>query len=87
MPIKDVQAGMLVYSLNEETGKLEPHRINGLLHMGVQQVFRLTTESGRTIRTTGNHPYLVKRPGAERLELGAWSNLHAPSFKPQAALQ
>ena len=59
VPIKDVKAGMLVYSLNEATGRLEPRRINGLLDMGVKPVYRLTTASGRTIRTTGTHPYLT----------------------------
>jgi len=63
IPITEVQPGDYVLSLNEATGKLEPHRINGLLDMGVQPVFKLTTASGRTIRTTGNHPYLVMVEG------------------------
>ncbi|PIW68831.1 MAG: hypothetical protein COW10_00410, partial [Candidatus Omnitrophica bacterium CG12_big_fil_rev_8_21_14_0_65_42_8] len=29
--------------------------------MGVKPVFKLTTASGRFIKTTGNHPYLVKK--------------------------
>jgi len=29
--------------------------------VGVQRVYKLTTEDGRQIRTTGNHPYLVKK--------------------------
>ena len=53
-------AGMRVWSLNEATGKLEPHQIRGLVPMGVKPVFRLTTASGKTIRTTGNHPYLYQ---------------------------
>ncbi|NCP17513.1 hypothetical protein GW853_03125, partial [Candidatus Kuenenbacteria bacterium] len=59
VPIKDIKGGEYVLSLNEETGKIEPHQIKGLLDMGVQPVYRLTTEDGRTIRTTGNHPYLT----------------------------
>ncbi|MEK7395488.1 MAG: hypothetical protein AAB116_00995, partial [Candidatus Poribacteria bacterium] len=58
-PIKDVQAGDLVLSLNEKTGKLEPAKINGLLDMGVKPIYEMETEDGRKIRTTGNHPYLV----------------------------
>ena len=60
IPIKNVEPGMRVYSLNEKTGKIEPHTINKLLDMGVKPVFRLRTESGKEIRTTGNHPYLVQ---------------------------
>ena len=59
--IKDVKGGEYVLSLNEKTGKLEPARINGLLDMGVKLIYKLTTESGKTIRTTGNHPYLSKK--------------------------
>jgi len=58
--IKDIKGGELVYSLNETTQKLEPQPIKGLLNMGIKPVYKLTTEDGKTIRTTGNHPYLVK---------------------------
>ena len=70
--IKDVKAGMLVYSLNEATGKIEPHRINALLDMGVKPVYRLTTASGRSIRTTGEHPYLTRSgwQNVRELEVG-----------------
>ncbi|MBI2095778.1 MAG: HEAT repeat domain-containing protein, partial [Candidatus Omnitrophica bacterium] len=50
-------------SLNEDTQTIEPHRINGLLDMGIKPVFKLTTASGRSIKTTANHPYLVKVKG------------------------
>ncbi|MFH1565438.1 MAG: hypothetical protein ABIC82_06425, partial [bacterium] len=59
--IKNVQAGDYVLSLNEKTGLLEPAKINGLLDMGVKPIYKLTTESGKTIRTTGNHPYLSRK--------------------------
>ena len=59
VPIKDIKGGESVLSLDEETGKTVPARIKGLLDMGVQPVYKLTTEDGPTIRTTGNHPYLV----------------------------
>ncbi|MBU4481978.1 hypothetical protein KKC16_00830, partial [Patescibacteria group bacterium] len=58
--IDEIKGGEYVMSLNEKTGLLEPARINGLLDMGVKPIYKLTTESGKTIRTTGNHPYLVK---------------------------
>jgi hypothetical protein len=58
--IDEVKTGDEVLSLNEKTGKLEPHRINALLDMGVKPVYKLTTASGRSIKTTANHPYLVQ---------------------------
>ncbi|MBI2676678.1 MAG: hypothetical protein HYX21_01825 [Candidatus Yanofskybacteria bacterium] len=60
--IKDIQPGDEVLSLNEQTGKLEYQKVKGLMDMGVKPIFKLTTASGKTIRTTGNHPYLVRIP-------------------------
>ncbi|MBL7078032.1 MerR family DNA-binding transcriptional regulator, partial [Candidatus Shapirobacteria bacterium] len=70
IPIRDVKGGEFVLSLDEETGKIVPAKIKGLLDMGVQPVYKLTTEDGRTIRTTGNHPYLTKLK-AQSLKLKA----------------
>jgi len=59
--IKDVEKGDEIASLDERTGKVIYSRVNALMDMGVQEVFELRTASGRTIRTTGNHPYLVRK--------------------------
>jgi len=40
--------------------KIEPAKVKALLDMGVKPVFNLTTEDGRSIRTTAEHPYLVR---------------------------
>ncbi|MBU2580085.1 hypothetical protein KKF19_04005 [Patescibacteria group bacterium] len=58
--IDEVQPGDYVLSLNEKTGELTPAKIKQLMDMGVKTTFRLTTESGKQIETTGNHPYLVR---------------------------
>ena len=78
VPIKDVQPGDYVLSLNEDTGQIEPHRINALLDMGVKPVFKLTTEDGRTIRTTGNHPYLTTEGWRKVMELSAGEEIAVP---------
>src|SRR3989338_6806799 len=82
VPITDVHPGDYVLSLNEETQKIEPHRINGLLDMGVKPVFKLTTASGRYIKTTGNHPYIVKLESwkAGKPEIQPSSNIQPSSF-------
>ncbi|MFH1610473.1 MAG: hypothetical protein ABIA91_01145, partial [Patescibacteria group bacterium] len=59
--IRDIKGGEYVMSLNEKTGLLEPAKIKGLLDMGVKPIYKLTTESGKEIRTTGNHPYLTQQ--------------------------
>ena len=57
--IKDIEPGMKALSLNEKTGELTPANIEALLDMGVKTVYELETASGKKVRTTGNHPYLV----------------------------
>ena len=59
-PITDIQTGDEVLSLNKNKGLVEYHKIKGLMDMGVKDVYELRTKSGRVIRTTANHPYLVK---------------------------
>ena len=41
-------------------GGLEYQKVEALMDMGVKPIYKLTTESGKSIRTTGNHPYLVR---------------------------
>lgn len=80
-PIVEVKPGDYVLSLNEQTQQVEPHKINGLLDMGVKPVYKLTTASGRSIRTTANHPYLVKVEGGRWLkasELKAGDGIGVP---------
>src|SRR3989344_1538028 len=57
--IKDVKPGDEIQTLDENTGKLVWSKVNALMDMGVKQIFELKTEDGKTIRTTGNHPYLA----------------------------
>ncbi|MFA5772897.1 MAG: NYN domain-containing protein, partial [Thermoplasmata archaeon] len=58
--IDEIKAGDEILSLNEETGKLEYQKVKALMDMGTKSIYKLTTASGKSIRTTGNHPYLVK---------------------------
>jgi len=81
--IKDIKGSEQVLSLNEETGKIEPHKIKGLLDMGIQPVYKLTTEDGKTIRTTGNHPYLVKKKELTVNQSDSGSSQNG-QFTPQA---
>ncbi|MBI3420602.1 MAG: NYN domain-containing protein, partial [Candidatus Sungbacteria bacterium] len=61
--IKDIQQGDEIASLNEKTGQIVWSKVNALMDMGVQPIYKLTTASGKTIRTTAEHPYLVKNIG------------------------
>ena len=59
VPIKDIQDGDLVASLDEQTGKIVYRKIKKLLNKGFQKVVKITTVDGRSIETTLNHPYLT----------------------------
>ncbi|MEK7680825.1 MAG: NYN domain-containing protein, partial [Patescibacteria group bacterium] len=57
--IKDIQPGDEVLTFNEKIKRFEYQKVKGLLDMGIQEIYEMKTESGKTIRTTGNHPYLA----------------------------
>ncbi|MDP2913400.1 MAG: hypothetical protein Q8N91_05265, partial [Candidatus Omnitrophota bacterium] len=59
-PLIQIKPGEEVLSLNEKTKKLEPHKVNALLEMGVKPVYRIRTQSGKELKTTLNHPYLTR---------------------------
>ncbi|MDO8569905.1 MAG: hypothetical protein Q7R89_04010, partial [bacterium] len=59
--IKNIEEGDEIQSLDEKTGKLVWSMVNKLLYMGMKQTYKITTEDGREIRTTANHPYLTNR--------------------------
>ncbi|MFO8174209.1 MAG: DNA polymerase III subunit alpha [Longimicrobiales bacterium] len=61
--IEDLHSGKKrierVLSCDPETLKLKPAPVADVMDNGIRPVFRLTTESGREIRATGNHPFLT----------------------------
>lgn len=66
VPIKDIQQGDEIASLDEATGMIVWSRVNALMDMGVKTTYRLKTENGREIRTTTTHPYLVREMEARK---------------------
>ncbi|MBU3905671.1 hypothetical protein KKC83_03160 [Patescibacteria group bacterium] len=58
--IKNIQPGDEIASMDPITGELVYSQVNGLMDMGIKQIYQLTTQSGRQIRTTENHPYFVR---------------------------
>ncbi|MEK7509244.1 MAG: hypothetical protein AAB605_00850, partial [Patescibacteria group bacterium] len=61
--IKDVRAGDEVRSLDMKTGSLAWSIVNGVIYTGIKPLIRITTQSGRQIRTTDVHPYFVRVSG------------------------
>jgi len=59
LPISDVLAGDEVLSLDESTADLKYSRINRLIDMGLKEVYEITLKSGRSIKTTAEHPFLT----------------------------
>jgi uncharacterized LabA/DUF88 family protein len=58
--IDQIKAGDEILTLDENTGRLAVSRVNALMDMGVKEIYQLTTATGKTIRTTANHPYLAR---------------------------
>ncbi|OYV28110.1 MAG: hypothetical protein B7W98_00260, partial [Parcubacteria group bacterium 20-58-5] len=69
--IMDIKEGDEIQSLDEKTGKLVWSRVKQLAFMGVKGIFKLTTASGKIIRTTANHPYLARQTKNPDLSAGA----------------
>ena len=78
VPIKDIQAGDEIASLDEATGTIVWSKVNALMDMGVKQTYRLTTASGRQIRTTAEHPYLTSEGWKKVSELAAGMAVAVP---------
>jgi len=60
--IDSIKPGMLVYTLDEKTGKLTVGRVKAVIPQGVRKVYKLVTRN-RVNYATENHPYLVLEVG------------------------
>ncbi|OHA12283.1 MAG: hypothetical protein A3J10_03605, partial [Candidatus Sungbacteria bacterium RIFCSPLOWO2_02_FULL_54_10] len=65
VPIKDIQAGDEIASLDEATGMIVWSQVNALMDMGVKPIYKITTATGKSIRTTAEHPYFIKASDPE----------------------
>ena len=68
--IKDMQNGDKVITVNPETLFDEPSDIHSFFCKMPDKLFKITTISGRTIKATANHPFLVNNNGNPE-----WKNL------------
>ncbi|MGF1618963.1 MAG: Fe-S cluster assembly protein SufB [Acidimicrobiia bacterium] len=72
VPIKNVETGDSVFSLNEETGEVELAAVKSAAQTGSRQTYRVSVGSRfhRTIHATDNHPILAlvdaRKPGRQR---------------------
>src|SRR3989344_2315488 len=57
--IDEIEVGDEIMTLDEKTGEFVESRILGLKRTGIKEIVKITTSSGKTIRTTVEHPYLV----------------------------
>ena len=79
LPISELvgQSGFAVWALNEDTLQIERREVSRAFATGTKPVFRLTTQSGRTIRATENHKFLT---------IHGWKRLDELSEKEHLAL-
>ncbi len=68
VPIKDVLAGDVVFSFDEESNRLVPASVKATAAKGTREVFQVRVGT-RTIKATANHPFLTLeyRRGVDRL--------------------
>jgi len=70
--IDEIQPGDEIQTLDEVTGALVTSTVKALMDMGKKDIVKLTTASGKTIRTTANHPYLIKTKEARKPKVGVF---------------
>jgi len=68
--IKDIRDGNCVSTVNPETLIDEPSDVHSFFCKMPDRLFEMTTISGRKIKATGNHPFLVNNDGKYE-----WKNL------------
>ena len=87
IPIKDLvgKSGFAIWTLNENTMKLEKAIVTNAFSTGIKPVFTLKTRLGRKIRATANHQFLTIN-GWKRLDkLNLQQHLCLPRYIPSAA--
>ena len=87
IPVEELEAGDEILSLDENTGRFVWQRVNALMDKGIKAIVKLTTASGKTIKTTSEHPYLVNVEAENRKmafafidEVGASQDVNQPYF-------
>lgn len=61
--IKDLRDGDMVTTVNPDTLKDQPSDIHSFFSKMPDKLYAITTFSGRRIKATGNHPFLVNNKG------------------------
>ncbi|MBZ0306040.1 MAG: AAA family ATPase, partial [Anaerolineae bacterium] len=61
VPIRELvgKSGFAVWALSQQTWKLERAVVSHAFSTGIKPVYHLTTQLGRSIRATANHPFLT----------------------------
>lgn len=59
-PIKDLLIGSMIMALDIETQKIKPFEVRDVWSTGIKETFKLTTQTGRQIMATDNHPFLTE---------------------------
>ena len=61
IPIRDLsgKTNFAIWSLNQETWRIERTVVSDAFPTGVKPIFRIVTQLGRSIRATGNHKFLT----------------------------
>jgi len=57
-PVLDLRAGARILALGDDH-RVGPFQVADVWSTGVKPVFRVTSQTGRTIRATANHPFLT----------------------------
>jgi hypothetical protein len=84
--IETIQAGDIVASANEHTGKISYKKVKQTFIRQAPRIYKLTYNDGTTVETTGDHPFFINGKGwttADKLSNGdispTWAGLKKSS--------
>jgi len=78
--IKDMINGDCVNTVNPESLVDEPSDIHSFFCKMPDRLFEITTISGRKVKATANHPFLINNMNENKLRMNEWINLE--NLKP-----
>lgn len=61
--IMDITERDIIMTVNPKTLEMEPSRIHSWFERDADRILKITTDSGRTIRCTPEHPFLIQKDG------------------------
>lgn len=73
-----------VHGFDETTGRMRTAQVDAVAQQGVRDIYRVTSETGKNVRVSGNHPFLTPDGWVEAADLAEEAYVAVPAALPNA---